>query len=210
MLRQTLSKILDALLPPAPIVQKAKKIHTQDIESLALLQRYSEKPWLYFFLPYADERIRTLIRAAKYHSCKHSVQTLSTICADPLLEVLHEASVLGSWSTPVIMPVPSSRERMRERGYNQAERFARSLAAHIELPLETRALSRMHRQSQVHVKRSERTRNVKNAFSANESVRGAYIILVDDVVESGATLAEARAALIKAGAADVVAVAIAH
>lgn len=104
-----------------------------------------------------------------------------------------------------IVPVPLSAKRERERGYNQSERLARGLAAAWRIPVWTDVLARTrHTETQTRLAPDERFRNVTGAFSApppaRDSLRGAHVVLVDDVVTTAATLNACAAALCAGGA----------
>lgn len=104
-----------------------------------------------------------------------------------------------------LVPLPLSTTRLRERGYNQAERLASALAPQWGLPVWTDVVHRTrHTRSQVQLTPSERTGNVAHAFAANSSararLRGSHIVLVDDVITTAASLNAAATALIDGGA----------
>ena len=102
-----------------------------------------------------------------------------------------------------VAPVPLTASRQRERGFNQALEIARRLAEQLALPL-VAPLERVSASiPQATLAWRERARNVRGAFAARGDVRGARIALVDDVMTTGATLAEAARTLLRAGAADV-------
>ena len=93
--------------------------------------------------------------------------------------------------------------RQRERGFNQAREIARRVAAEVDLPLATPLRRGGRALPQTALAWKERVRNVRGAFAVSGSVRGLRIALVDDVLTTGATLAEATRTLRQAGAADV-------
>ncbi|MGH0031530.1 MAG: phosphoribosyltransferase family protein [Myxococcota bacterium] len=104
-----------------------------------------------------------------------------------------------------VVPVPLHRRRLRARGFNPALAVARHLARARGVPLRPRALARCRdTPSQTGLSRSGRRRNVRGAFRAPAPVP-ARVWLVDDVVTTGATLAEAARVLRRAGAKQVVA-----
>jgi ComF family protein len=105
------------------------------------------------------------------------------------------------------VPVPLSRARLVARGYNQARELCRGLP----LPVRPRALVRRHGQEQVGLGREARRANLLEAMGPGpQSVAGARVLLVDDVVTTGATAEAATAALRAAGAKAVVVLALAH
>ncbi len=102
-----------------------------------------------------------------------------------------------------IVPVPLSRTRLRERGYNQAELIANHIAKITEKNL-LNVLKRIkHTQAQANLSRKERIENVREAFVADNKVNGLRIIVIDDVFTTGSTLNECAKALYKKGAKEV-------
>jgi len=95
--------------------------------------------------------------------------------------------------------------RLRQRGYNQVTLIATSFAKELKLHLFTNALERVREtQSQVGLDRQERQVNVENAFRADTRiVQDQSIVLIDDLLTSGATLKNCAIALLNAGAAQV-------
>lgn len=105
-----------------------------------------------------------------------------------------------------VVPMPLSRSRRRERGFNQAERIARQVARRACLPLADRALWRTgQRPPQAGLSAPARRRNVRGVFRARlpRSLHGARALLVDDVLTTGATAEAASGALLRAGAGEV-------
>ena len=108
----------------------------------------------------------------------------------------------------LVVPVPLSKARLRARGYNQSSELCRGIA-HVD----DRCLQRVRDTApQVGLSLHARHRNVGDAFAVirPESVQGRRVLLIDDVVTTGATMKSAAAALFTAGAADVVALAVAR
>jgi len=104
-----------------------------------------------------------------------------------------------------LVPVPLSRNRQRERGFNQSELIAAALAKFWRIPVWPGALSRQtSTRSQTQLTPGERLGNVAGAFSVPAAqcaiLRGAHLVLVDDVVTTGATLRASASALFAAGA----------
>jgi ComF family protein len=102
-----------------------------------------------------------------------------------------------------IVPLPLARLRQRERGFNQAREIAVHVARKVRVPIAS-ALARVGASPpQASLPWAERHRNVRGVFVAREDVRGARVALMDDVMTTGATLAEAAGTLVAAGALSV-------
>ena len=123
---------------------------------------------------------------------------IASVMADWLRELYHQEN----WNVDLVAPVPLSRNRARQRGYNQAGLIASALAKLLDLPFCDRVLQRIREtKSQVGLNVSDRKRNVRGAFQADQTiVRGKTILLVDDLFTTGATLAACAASLLENGA----------
>lgn len=116
----------------------------------------------------------------------------------------------------VFVPVPVHARRRAERGYDQAELIAAAAAAGLHLPWSPALVRVRATTAQYRLDRRHRAQNVADAFAlrpdrlARSTVRGRWVVLVDDVVTTGATLTACAAALLDAGALAVSAVALAR
>jgi ComF family protein len=101
-----------------------------------------------------------------------------------------------------LIPVPLHRERLRERGYNQALELARPLSRSFAIPLRDDVLARKRATpAQSNLDAIERQRNLRGAFAAVEGVAlPAHVAVIDDVMTTGATLHECARTLLRAGA----------
>lgn len=91
----------------------------------------------------------------------------------------------------MIIPVPLHSKKLRKRGYNQSEKFASGLAHSMGVPLETRLLIRTYAsETQTRKTRFSRWENVKEIFLLTdpEKIAGKHLLLVDDVITTGATM----------------------
>jgi ComF family protein len=103
-----------------------------------------------------------------------------------------------------LVALPLHRSRFRRRKYDQAQLLAAALAGELQRPLLERGLARTRNTlRQVGLSHEEREANVDSAFLASNSVQGQRILLVDDVLTTGASARSASHALLKAGAREV-------
>jgi ComF family protein len=139
----------------------------------------------------------------------HRYKYQRALWLEPLLAALLvplAAPALGQEKWDWIVPVPLHPVRQREREFNQAERLALPLSAATGIPLNARLLKRVEiTRTQTMLSRTERAANVRNAFAVRRSARlgGERIVLVDDVLTTGATTNACARALRQAGAGDI-------
>ncbi|MDE6250395.1 MAG: ComF family protein [Alphaproteobacteria bacterium] len=105
----------------------------------------------------------------------------------------------------VIMPVPLAWRRLFKRGYNQASILARPIARAYGVPMDTSSVHRKYRPDMGHKNARERAKNIHGVFHvvAPDKIRGKKILLIDDVMTTGATFSELRRVLMLSGAAAV-------
>jgi ComF family protein len=111
----------------------------------------------------------------------------------------------GTAMPALLLPMPLSERRLRERGYNQAWELARRLGTALHCEADPRLLLRVKDTAhQLALPTAARTANVRGAFAVEPrrlaEVRGREFALVDDVMTTGATAAEAARVLLQAGA----------
>ena len=104
----------------------------------------------------------------------------------------------------LVIAMPMAPQRLRERGFNQAQELARALSARLRLKLVLELCRRIrHTAPQAALPWAERRRNIRGAFTCNSNLNGAQIAVVDDVLTTGATLDELAGVLLSRGAAEV-------
>ncbi len=139
--------------------------------------------------------LRDAIHAFKYQS--------NTRLAVPLADFMIARVRREALDVDLIVPVPLHRQRLQQRGYNQAELLARHLGDAFRIPVDTSVLARVRATPpQVTLGLRERMENVRGAFRCQDeaAVAGKTILLVDDVMTTGSTLEACAEALKIAGA----------
>lgn len=118
--------------------------------------------------------------------------------------------VIDQDSNMLIVPIPTATTRIRQRGYDQAALLAHEVSRRTRLPC-TNVLRRSGQAHQVGASRKERLSQLKDVFRVTrpKRIKDSHILLVDDVLTTGATFEAAAEALLRAGAARVDAVAFA-
>lgn len=142
--------------------------------------------------------IKDLIHEFKYNNKDYLASTLSALMVDFIRAYEIPLSFLD-----LIIPVPLHPARLREREFNQAELLARGVASVYNKMVSTDNLIRQrHTRTQAELQSSDRLINVKDSFAVRipQMVKGKNILLVDDVLTTGATSSEASFALKNAGA----------
>ena len=133
-------------------------------------------------------------------------QELATVMADWLASIYRQKRL----HVDVIIPVPLSRRRQWKRGYNQVELIAEKLADMLELPVDRTSLRRIRdTSSQVGLLPSERRENVYGAIRGDaDKLSGLSLLLIDDLITTGATILACAIAAGHAGASDLTALTV--
>ena len=141
--------------------------------------------------------VQELVYSLKYRNVRASAPRLAELMTAHLAD--------KSITADMVAPVPLHPSRERERGYNQSEVLAQGISQSTGIPVSNKVLVRI-RNTPPQVSMStpeERRRNVIGAFECVGDVAGKRVLLVDDVVTTGATVAECSVQLRNAGAASI-------
>jgi len=151
------------------------------------------------FSPCAYEGvIKELIHAFKYQGKEHLAPTLTRL----MIEFIEEYNLPMDF-LDLVIPIPLHKTRLREREFNQAQILSNHIAGKFNKIALPEALMRLrHTKTQTELEVNQRLLNVKGSFAAakKEDIKGKNILLVDDVLTTGATCSEAAYALKDAGA----------
>lgn len=159
---------------------------------------------------YDDEIGKKAVWLLKYRGVKQIAKPLAELIKQRIWEKI-------KFKDAMIIPIPLSRARMRERGFNQAELIAKYLTSDVDgknIGCLTNVLYKIKETaSQVSVKnREERLNNLKGSFGVKnpELIKNKNIVLIDDVSTTGATIREAAKVLREAGAKKIIALVVAR
>jgi ComF family protein len=154
--------------------------------------------------------IKKIIKTCKFSAIQELAQVAGKLLVRSVLKFPEIKDLLQHENDLLIVPISLSPRRQRERSFNQSLLIAQELSEHFSLPI-IDGLKKIERQPQSELAAEKRSKNIANAFSwQGENLAGQKIILVDDVVTTGATLAEAAKVLKKAGAKKVIGLAVAR
>lgn len=177
--------------------------------------------WIYPMYDYRHKPLKDALWLLKYKGKKRLANIFAQVMYGRIQEELSDLSVMENFRNAILIPIPLSHSRYRERGFNQTELICRELVRidkNQSFKLEKKILWKPKETThQARIEnRAERLRNIvgsfsiKNAGKNNALVKGKNIILIDDITTTGATLDEAKKVLKQAGARKVIAFTVAH
>jgi ComF family protein len=170
----------------------------------------STNPHLYARFNYKDPRVQKLLWQYKYGR----VEVLAPLLAESLLDNRAITSILKN--AQLLAPIPTTRARERNRGFNQTKSLAEALAKTLpHLTVTGPEVLVRNKQSIAQTKtknRKERWKNAAQSFSVldHKPIEGKHIVIIDDITTTGATLHYARLVLLEKGAQSVHGIAIAR
>lgn len=157
---------------------------------------------------YANLPLAKLIDLYKFHYQESLGETLAKL----LISYIKRNQLTATLADFALMPLPLHRRRLLERGFNQSEILAGELANHFNLPIIQTALIRTrYTKHQTLLNQDKRQRNIAGVFTItdNNQIIGKKILLIDDVVTTGASLNEAARVLRANGALKIMALVLA-
>ena len=208
--------LLDLVLPRTKAVESIEAITPEDLRHKVSRPNDNLPPNTLVLFDYGNPLIRQAIWELKYRGNKKIAGLLAQCLYDELAEELAERKSLGGFERQILIPIPLSKHRERERGWNQSELLAAALlkcGGGDFFEVRTDILTKIkNTESQTKKNRAARLENLRDCFEIAhpEKISGRNIILLDDVTTTGATFEEAKKTLKKAGARKILAVAVAH
>jgi competence protein ComFC len=161
---------------------------------------------------YDNDVVKTLIHGLKFRGIKSAVAPL----AELLIRHIESMSANLDMSSYIVVPIPLSHQRLRERGFNQSALIAERFAKYFALPIRDDLLVRVgQRKAQSETESvAERQKNIQGCFAvkkyAGPGTNAGGILLIDDVTTSGATFLEAAQTLRANGFQNIIALAVAR
>lgn len=148
---------------------------------------------------------RQLIFGLKYNGRTYLAREIAEILRDALLTELSDKKACPWLYDDYIVPVPVHKEKLKTRGFNQAEKIGRHISAGIGIPLCSQGLVRtVETTNQRALSAEEREQNINDAFIVNpeavDLIKGKRILLLDDIYTTGATARNCAKVLLDAGA----------
>src|SRR3990167_1884313 len=157
--------------------------------------------WIHPLFPYKDKRIQAVIWELKNRENALPLPHLGRLLYEEIIAIISDVSIFDGDAKFLLIPIPITKERRIERGYNQSELIAKSILENdtervlLYAPQWFEKIKETPKQSRSESKQ-ERISNLIGSFGADNRVEGKYVILVDDVVTTGSTLFEARTTLL--------------
>lgn len=201
-------------------------------------ERESAK-WIFPIYDYRHPAIKKSLWLLKYKGKKRLAKLFAEIIYDKILEELSELSIMENFREPILIPIPLSPKRYRERGYNQAQLLCEEIIKinnlrysidigdvnkntdirhGVYLQLENNILIKI--KDTIHQARIKdrrlRLKNLSDSFAIKNAeknislVKNRNIILIDDITTTGATLNEAKKVLKQSGVRKIIAFTVAH
>ncbi len=180
--------IFDSIFPPRGNEALLRTVTEFEIRNMYLLQRVHNTICL---SNYQEALVAALITENKYHESKIARKHLATLL---------EMWLLRQTTPLVLIPIPLSSRRERERGYNQVTVVCEAVPTTPTMCIDTALLKRnTHTTAQTTLSRKDRIKNLTGAFSCDTkkvlSYEHSTLVIIDDVFTTGTTMATARAEL---------------
>lgn len=209
---EILESVLNFVFPKETHVRELETLTTEDLQSqLPKAPRRHDATSLF---DYRNSKVRSIIWEIKYKKNKHFAFMCAELLSEEILDYVYEKKQIYPQATFLLLPVPTSDKRRRQRGYNQTE-LVGDLIKKMIPPLRycTQTLRRdVHRSSQTKKSRAERETNVAGCFSVlnPQHIKNNIVIVFDDVITTGATMDEVCKEIQKHKPKEIVRMTIAH
>ena len=209
--------ILDFIFPKSESVFELESMPVGVLLNKLSPAREIEDERLIVLFDYKDPSVRMMVWELKYKGNRNIGRKFAEIMLDIIRHELAERALFENFINPILVPMPVSNKRRRERGWNQTEIVAEEMLKLEDNLFEYSPnilVKHLHTDSQArtHATKRERLENLSDSMSVinADNIKDRNVILLDDVTTTGSTFAEAKRALKQAGAKKILCVAIAH
>lgn len=216
-----LNTILDIIFPTKCILcgKNGVDLCIECLKEAPEAMRESAK-WIFPAYDYRHPSIKKSLQLLKYKGKKRLAKVFAEIIYEKIIEELSDLSILENFTNPILIPISLSPARLHERGFNQAELICEEIIKlndkrrNLKIKLENNILIKpkdTEHQAQIKDRRA-RLKNISGSFTIQNTkkLKNRNIILIDDILTTGATLSEARKMLKQAGARKIIAFTVAH
>lgn len=210
------SFLVDTIAPPDPFVREIELLDPAEFLSKAQKPDVALKDEVLSFFLYKDPLVKAAILEVKSYANRKITKLLGRVIYELLVAELEDLDMFENFKEPLLLPIPMTQKSIRERGWNQCELIVDAVnttSCGKTFKTSSKLLVKIKKTGdQVGKGRKERFENLAQCFSVSNpsAVRGRNVIVLDDITTTGATLQEAKRALLEAGARRVLLVAIAH
>ena len=211
-IKKTLELIQNVLAPENTKIQKLLALSPGAMRELLPKSPVDMKD-IFVLFDYQNKIVRFIVKSIKYKNNANLRKRIAIFLYEELLDMTSEIALFEG-KTPLLLPMPMSKLEKRKRGFNQCEELCLEIkrlgSQNVEISFSSlKKIQETERQA--NLDREKRAENVKNSMVADEkAVRNRTIIVLDDIYTTGATITEARRALLSAGARRVIGLFIAH
>lgn len=215
-MKNWLEKILQFLLPKDEEIIKIENLSPSDLREEAILTNHNLPRNVLALFDYRNEVIKKAIWQLKYRGNRKIAELFAKCLSEEILNEISERNPVENLKNLLIIPVPISKRRRKERGFNQCELITEELKKLFNkdnFQIENKLLIKTNNtESQTKKNRVERLKNLQNCFelSDKEKIKNRNIIVIDDVTTTGATFEEITKTLNRNGTRAVLCFALAH
>lgn len=164
---------------------------------------------------YRNKYVKQILTDAKYRKKFSGLKIFDHVMHDAVMDIVSEYDELTNHDKILLIPVPISNKRLKQRGYNQAEIIAKSITSlNPKFKTNTNIIKKIKDrtpQASIH-NRKDRLNSPIGTFTITdkEIVQNSFCIIIDDITTTGGTINEMRRLLVEAGALTVIGLTIAH
>ena len=208
---------IDFLFPKSDIAKSLEALSGSQMLNLFPSPRHLDDDRVIALFDYQDSHVRDLIWEIKYKGNRNLAKNVSEVLYELLCQEIADRTLSENFINPILIPMPISDKKRRERGFNQTELICNELelldSEHlfVYMPEFLKKIRHTESQSHTHTK-TERMENLRGSMKVIGDLKPQRysVVLIDDVITTGASIAEARRALREAGLKKVLAITLAH